>query len=207
MGITYYGFAFFVFSLLCLLALLCKHLFIHNKGNERLLDEKEKKLLALYNTMEKMMDEFNKTALAAEEEMNHHIKEIRKVKAGIRQAPLPPAIHTAPPAAARFTPSPPAPEQNPPPAAPAKEQTAALAKEQMAAAAKEQMAAAASAPISADFSPLSLPEVTVKERPAERPARILALYKQGLDRIRIAKQLSVTLSEVDLVLGLAAQRE
>ncbi|MCL1817201.1 MAG: hypothetical protein FWG43_06345, partial [Clostridiales bacterium] len=81
-------------------------------------------------------------------------------------------------------------------------------------------------PAAEEFAPLSVPEVTIKpdaankndtlavikskvaankDRILERPAKILALHNAGLDRLHIAQELSITLSEVDLVLGLAAQ--
>ena len=64
------------------------------------------------------------------------------------------------------------------------------------------------APEPQDFTPLTLPEVTVKEeRIPDRSSRIVALREAGMDRLHIAKQLSVTLSEVDLVLGIAAQKK
>jgi hypothetical protein len=69
-------------------------------------------------------------------------------------------------------------------------------------------AAADSFPAAEEFFPLTLPGINVKtERLAEdRQSRILSLHRQGLDRLNIAKGLAVTVSEVDLVLGLAAHR-
>jgi hypothetical protein len=189
MGLTYYGFALFIFMLLCIFALLCKHLFMHNKGHIQNLDEKEKKLLTFYSTMEDMMDEFNQTALAANEEMNRHIAAMRNVKSAAYQAPAPPAARSA-----AFT-APPAPTLPPltrPPAPPVEDMRSATAGLFDASA----------------LSAYGLLNGAAKENsPASRPARILALHEQGLDRVHIAKQLSVTLSEVDLVLGLAMQRK
>jgi hypothetical protein len=175
MELSYYGFALFIFILLCAFSLLCKRLFRYDSNwHMQNMDEKEKKLLTLYSTMEDMMDEFNQTALAANEEMNRHIAQMRTLKAGAAQAPPPPAVSPAP--------LPPMP----------------------AVAAGDIFAGAASAAATDDFAPLTLPGVNARtERMADRPARILALHRKGMDRLNIAKELSVTLSEVDLVLGLA----
>ena len=181
MGLSYYGFAFFVFVLLCVLALLCKRLFLRGKGQIQNMDEKEKKLLALYSTMEDMMDEFNQTAQAAREEMNRHIEQMRNVKADARQA--------APISAAKTTYAPPPPTQPNTPAAPAQE-TRNVNKP----------------PAKAQENTPPFPQGAT-ERLVDRPAQILSLHKQGMDRLHIAKQLSVTLSEVDLVLGIAGQKK
>jgi hypothetical protein len=185
MGLAYYGFAFFVFVLLCVFAILCKFLFTRNKVQRQNFDEKEKKLLTLYSTMEDMMDEFNYTALAANEEINRQILELRNTRPAARQTP--------PQATERPAPTPPP----TPPQAPL----------HPAMSAENTQPVLVAEPATQDFTPLSLPGVTIKESsPASRPSRIVALHKQGMERIRIAKELSVTLSEVDLVLGLAAQK-
>ena len=196
MGLSYYGFAFFIFLLLCIFAMLCRHLFIRNKGNvQSVLDEKEKKLLTLYSTMEDMMDEFNDTAMAASMEINRQIVEMRNIKPSMHQAaPAPAARATTPaipmPAAAPpamptvpLPPIPVAPTEDAQPVAPPKP---------------------AAAPAFSQFEP---PEATIDpKRPPDRPSHILSMHKQGMDRMHIAKQLSVTLSEVDLVLGIASQK-
>ncbi|MCL2126042.1 MAG: hypothetical protein FWH33_09055 [Oscillospiraceae bacterium] len=59
MGIEYYSFALFIAALICLIAILFKVLFANVKRQHKLLDEKETKLLQLYNNVESIMDEFN----------------------------------------------------------------------------------------------------------------------------------------------------
>lgn len=188
MGLSYYGFAFFIFILLCIFALLCKRLYRGDrKDYVQNMDEKEKKLLALYSTMEDMMDEFNQTALTANDEMARHIKEIHKTKAVERFA-----MQTAVPSVPAFAYSQ---NQIPSPAVISPYEDITLT-----------MTPAVS--VKDDFVPAFLPETLERsERVLERSARILSLYNQGIDRVNIAKQLAATISEVDLVLGLAAQKK
>jgi len=58
MGIEYYAFALFVAGLICVIAIICKVLFSNVKRQKKLLDERETKLLQLYNTVETIMEEF-----------------------------------------------------------------------------------------------------------------------------------------------------
>jgi hypothetical protein len=190
MGPSSYGFAFFVFLLLCVFALLCKVLFLRDKSFVRkMLDDKEKKLLTLYGSMEDMMDEFNQTALAANEEINRHINKMHNAKAAIEQTPPPPPVR---PAAV----PPPAPAIVPLPVMPAAEINFGLG--------LTATPTVPATPAAQEFNRLTLPEVKIKkEQQPTRPTRILALHNQGMDRLHIAKELAVTLSELDLVLGLA----
>ncbi|MCL1975858.1 MAG: hypothetical protein FWG61_06845 [Firmicutes bacterium] len=187
MNLSYYGFAFFIFMLLCFFALLCRRLFVgNNKEHILSMDEKEKKLLTLYSTMEEMMDEFNHTALAANEEIARTIKEMRTDKNSI-----------APPAqtAVRAT-------QNLAPAHLYNQPTTPIAVPFY------EEASLPKSPVKQESIAAFIPEALEKsERIMERPARILTLHKQGLDKVHIAKQLAVTVGEVDLVLGLAAQKK
>ena len=106
MGLSYYGFALFIFGLLCAFAFLCKNLFMCNKGHILSIDKKERKLLTLYRAMEDMLNEFNQTALVATTEMKRYIAEMHTSTADILQMPTPlgvkpaatpplPASHTA----------------------------------------------------------------------------------------------------------------
>ena len=65
MGIEYYAFALFIAALVCLIAILFKLLFANVRRQRKLLDEKESKLLQLYQTVESIMDEFNDQIRAA----------------------------------------------------------------------------------------------------------------------------------------------
>jgi len=74
MGITieYYAFALFITGLICLIAILCKALFSNVKRQYKLLDEKETKLLQLYQTVESIMEDFDDQAKAAIEEIKDY---------------------------------------------------------------------------------------------------------------------------------------
>lgn len=58
MGLGYYGFASFIFVLVCIAMLLGKFLYSDIKRQSKMLDEKETKLLRLYQTVEDSMEEF-----------------------------------------------------------------------------------------------------------------------------------------------------
>ena len=64
MGMEYYMFALFIAGLICLIAILCKMLFADLRRQHKLLDEKETKLLQLYQTIESIMEEFADQAKA-----------------------------------------------------------------------------------------------------------------------------------------------
>jgi len=72
MGLEYYAFALFIAGLISLIAILFKILFSNVKRHYKLLDEKESKLLQLYQTVESIMDEFNDQVKATTEELKEH---------------------------------------------------------------------------------------------------------------------------------------
>lgn len=83
MGIEYYAFALFLSGLICLIAILCKLLFSNVKRERKLLDEKETKLLQLYQTVESIMENFDDQVKAAMEEINEY--EIRAAQRAAAQ--------------------------------------------------------------------------------------------------------------------------
>ena len=89
MGIEYYAFALFISGLICLIAILCKVLFADMKRQQKLLDEKETKLLQLYRTVENIMEEFADQVKATTEELKEH--ESRLAKRDLSIAPPPEA--------------------------------------------------------------------------------------------------------------------
>ena len=72
MGIEYYAFALFVAALICLIAVLFKLLFANVRRQQKLLDEKESKLLQLYQTVESIMEEFNDQIRAAMDDIKEY---------------------------------------------------------------------------------------------------------------------------------------
>jgi len=69
MRIEYYAFASFLTGLICLIAIICKVLFANIKQQYKLLDEKETKVLKLYQAVESIMEEFSDQVQAATEEI------------------------------------------------------------------------------------------------------------------------------------------
>ena len=72
MSIEYYAFALFVAGLIGLIAILCKVLFADMRRQQKLLDEKESKLLQLYNTVETIMEEFTDQVKTTTEELKEY---------------------------------------------------------------------------------------------------------------------------------------
>lgn len=72
MSIDYYAFALFIAGLICLVAILCKVLFSNVKRQHKLIDEKETKLLQLYQTVESIMEEFSDQAKSTMEEIKEY---------------------------------------------------------------------------------------------------------------------------------------
>ena len=66
---NYYIFAMFVTGLVCIIVVLCRLLFSDVKRQKKLLDEKESKLLKLYQSVEGIMEEFEDQAKAASEDI------------------------------------------------------------------------------------------------------------------------------------------
>ena len=72
MSIEYYGFSLFIAALICLIAILCKVLFSDTKRQQKLLNEKETKLLQLYQTVESIVEEWGDQAKATTEELKEY---------------------------------------------------------------------------------------------------------------------------------------
>ena len=72
MGIEYYAFALFIAALICLIAILFKLLFANLKQQRRMLEEKEKNLLQLYQTVESIMDDFNDQIATAMDDIREY---------------------------------------------------------------------------------------------------------------------------------------
>ena len=72
MSIEYYAFALFIAGLVCLIAILVKVLFSDLRRQHKLLDEKETKLLQLYNTVESIMEEFTDQAKITTDEIKEY---------------------------------------------------------------------------------------------------------------------------------------
>jgi DNA-binding NarL/FixJ family response regulator len=88
-----YLFALYIFGLICLVAVLCRILFFNAKRQNALLDEKEEKMLKLYQSIETIAEEFEDQVKEALDEIkeveNRTIKVVAQLKAqdtAIREA-------------------------------------------------------------------------------------------------------------------------
>lgn len=88
MSIEYYAFALFLAGLICIIAILCKLLFADVKRQQKLLDEKETKLLHLYQTVESIMEEFSDQVKAATEENREYENRMSRLAASIASQPV-----------------------------------------------------------------------------------------------------------------------
>jgi len=87
MGIEHYAFALFVSGLICLIAILTKILFADVKRQRKLLDEKESKLLQLYQSVEGIMEEFSDQVESTAKELKEYETRIAKRAAAIPPKP------------------------------------------------------------------------------------------------------------------------
>jgi len=87
MGIEYYAFALFIAGLVCLVAILFKVLFSDLRRQHKLLDEKETKLLELYNKVESIMEEFTDQAKVTIDEIKEYESRVTLRAASITLPP------------------------------------------------------------------------------------------------------------------------
>ncbi len=247
MELKYYGFAFFIFVLICLLMVLYNFLFSDLKRQRKLLDEKENKLLRFYQSVEEALDDFNDSVEKSFSEMDSRLKELGDLHAETerfmreisvrmpdklpQQSPAaqppgarPRTVRGAPPVS-EYVPQPPLRQPMPslrPQAAPQQvpAQTVQAAPPQQPPVLREtpkpqhiDVKAEDVKDEPADFQPagfrrafetasaLSDSELTPQEG-ANRNEQILSMAEKGMDRSAIAKELGITLSEVDLVIGM-----
>jgi len=71
-GIGHYAFALFVAMLVCIIAIILKLLFANVRGQRKLLDEQESKLLQLYVSVETLMEDFNDQVKLTTAEIREH---------------------------------------------------------------------------------------------------------------------------------------
>ena len=204
MGIEYYAFALFIAGLICIVAILCKVLFTGVKRQYKLLDEKETKLLQLYQTVESIMEEWNDQVRAAMDEIKEY--ESRVTARAVSYAKPPPEPVKR------------APDERPQRTEIADSSRLKAATEVLERAErmiKNSAEAKSVTPVKSDngmvFQRL-FDETTgdAAESAADqqgKPARrdsILALAKDGKTITQIAQELGITQNEVKLVIGLGA---
>lgn len=203
MGIEYYGFVAFVFLLICLLALLCNHLFSDVRRQKKLLDEKESKILRLYQSLEDSMDEFNDSVAANQKELEAHKEELKLQKQELyaymkslrtstsSREPEPSAV-TAPNLRTALPKQEEVKEAKEPGETP--KRTARTKKSSGAEGEKEPSPKKERAKSSLSPNVAFDPKIN---------QRVMDLQAEGRNRNQIAQELKITLSEVDLVIGLS----
>ena len=193
MGFQYYLFAFYIFLLVLVLMFLYNYYFSDIKRQKKLLDEKESKLLRLYQTLEDVLDEYYDTAATAKREISETMNEIN-LKSGElfediatfanetadRRVPMrrPVQVNMAP--------------QSPPPVNVESVQTAPIQSN-------------SEAPV-IDFKAIlqgSEENAQPSLRQKTTNQRIIELVQEGKSRAQIAQELNITQSEVDLVIGIS----
>ena len=209
MGIEYYAFALFIAGLICLIAILTKVLFSNVKSRNKLLDERETKILQLYQTVESIMEDFNDQVKAAMEEIKEY--ELRAVK---REALLAMKTEAAPePVKAEQFEKLPRAERLDPNRLKAAGDVIARAERIV----KRDTLISPVPPENTDNGAVfqRLFDETAEEAAAEmreatskqaRKEAILTLAEEGKTDAQIAKELSITQNEVKLVIGLTRKK-
>lgn len=183
MGIEYYGFALFVFVLICIIIILCKRLFADVKAQRKLLEDKEIKLLQIYQTLEDAMDEFYDLVAESKSELD---EKYRSLYTAVDEAK---ADSAAPGASERAVI---APEQEDGLSDPAKRSALEEAAGRRGGFGEILAESAGHAA-----------EEEEEAMPAERKHEsIIEMAKDGMSRAEIAKTLKITQNEVDLVIGM-----
>jgi len=209
MDIKYYAFALFIAGLLCLIAILCRVLFADVKRQQKLLDEKETKLLELYRTIESVIEDWEDQAKTAMDDLKEYENRAAQRLAAIR----PPAAKPEKPA------EPPKPQPREDAAEDSRMRIAGevlaraermIKKNAVVQPAVAQPAVAAKSTEGVVFQRLF--DDTVSETPSPQPpdaklkqarnGAIVALAAEGKAPSQIARELGITQNEVNLVIGL-----
>ena len=217
MGIEYYAFALFIAALVCLAAILFKVLFANVKRQNKMLDEKESKLLQLYRSFESIIEEFNEQVTAAMEDIQEYERR---------------AAEHAAQAAAAYIPSPPPPLPPPAPIPVYKEEPERPQRASMTVD-STRIRAASEVLERAERMVKSVPDknaaharsgggviqrifddattgvqVSTTELPSKyaRKEAIIALAEEGKTEAQIARELGITRNEVKLVIDLIRQK-
>ena len=174
MEAKYYLFAVFVFALICAAIFLCHYLFSDIRRQKKMLDDKEAKLLRLYQSLEDVMEEFSDSVNLAGEDIKAQKEQMarqqQELYAYMKELRL--GVLT---------------EKEEEIKAGAEPQNEVLFKDYLAEYDQNQ-------------------KTEAKEEEPQTAAhgknrdKILAMAAYGQDRLQIARELNITLNEVDLVL-------
>ena len=207
MGIEYYAFALFVAALISLIAILFKLLFANARRQNKMLDEKESKLLQLYRNVESIMEEFNDQIKAAMDDIKEYEKRAAALKAAMMKPPEPvkredpePAPHVEKPARAMTVDS-----SRIRAASEVLERAERMIKSspgKKSAPAAENVSGEIIQRLFDDASSEQPSAGTEKQTKNKRRETILTLAQEGKTHAQIARELSITQNEVKLVIGL-----
>ena len=207
MGIEHYAFVLFVAALICLIAILFKLLFANTRRLKKLLDERESKLLQLYQTVESIMEDFTEQIKVAMEDIKEHENRAAKHMADLMKQ-----------AAAKKEAQP---EARPQPEKPAKAMTVDSSRIRAASEVleraermiknspgKKNITAAGGSGTGViqrlfdDTTGEQQAAEPEKQAVSKRRESILALAEEGKTHAQIARELGITQNEVKLVIGL-----
>jgi DNA-binding NarL/FixJ family response regulator len=213
MKLEYYFFALFIAALACLVAILCKVLFADNRQQKKMLDEKEKKLLDLYRSVENIMEEFGDQAKAALDEMREY-----ESRAAIRTVSHTAAPPPTPPAEKKDTKErlPRADEADAEGSGIRKAASDALERAEKLAGGKTSQKTPATAASAGGDKPVfqrlfddtaeeTKPPANETEAKQQRTDKIISMSKDGKKVAQIAKELGITQNEVKLVIELGGK--
>ena len=210
MGIEYYAFALFIAGLICLIAILFKVLFSNVKRQNKLLDERETKILQLYQTVESIMEEFSDQVKATMDEIRE--SESRAAKRAAILAVKPEAPAQEAPKAEQFERLPRAEIVDP-----GRLKAAGDVISRAERIVKRDTLKSPQPSVKNENSNVfqRLFDETAEEAAAEmketsgkqaRTEAILALAEEGKTDAQIARELSITQNEVKLVIGLTRKK-
>lgn len=174
MGPGYYLFAAYVFFLVCAILVICKFMFADVRRQKKLLEEAEKKLLQTYGRLEDAMDEFQYVAEKSRLELQAQAEDIEKRLSSYTL--VRPPRDEVPISAEKAVPS---------------------------TGLHEVSKTGAYDPQAFESLLIQVKEQAPKELPALHEM-ILDLSRRGKKRTEIAEELKITLTEVDLVIGVNA---
>ena len=228
-----YIFALFIFGLVCLTAILCRILFFNAgrdaKRQNALLDEKEQKMLKLYQSIETIAEDFEDNVKIATDEIreieNRTIKIVAQLKAQdetVREA----AAAAAAAAVAAAVPA--QPQTHPEPASMRINGTKTMTvdstrfkaagevlerAERMVIGGKPKNSESRVRSVNGLEFQRIIDETVIEQYPSEpeltekqkRTNEILSLSSEGKSVAQIARKLGITRNEVDLVIGLGGK--
>lgn len=180
MGIEYYAFAFYVFILVCIIILICRAAFSKFKKQKMFFEEKEAKLLKLYQTVEDAMDEFFDMAAESKAEMDEALKKLSSLTGAVYKS------------GGGFKPSEEITERNE--IIPDTGKVLSNDEVEWAYQKRDRFSLNQNASVNP-------PEVSDRSV-SLRNETILRLFRCGKTRAQIAQELNITQNEVDLVIGM-----